>query len=517
MVKHTRRNFRNLLRLLAKKSPLGPLLLKKFRSRPHQEALQIGREKGWESAASWMLKDTGQSVLSDPSFHNMLRCKINYDIETEFLMVQLRKKLLLKTCSDSFKDSHIIEILVSLIVQAHNNEFVWQVTEEEKKFLRECETQIIERQFSKSKNRPLPLLLLLYQRAGQGVVSFNLHQEELAKLKLLTLDHRQEIDKLLNEVSALQAQSKTIEWNGKISKESSKQIACLYENYPYPRWLHWGINKPGSRISTLHQFFTNDELAFTKKPFTVLVAGCGTGSKAIAYAIEYGDNVHVVAIDFSRASLAYAKHMAKQHKVDNIEFIQMDLYDLHRWEGRFDIVECTGVLHHLPDPVKGGRALVASAKDSAIIHISVYSTKARSSLAYLRDKYNLTPKCSSNEIRYARMKIMQEDNEIIDNKMCLRDNFFDLNQCKDLLFHPLERTYTLSEVEVFLHEIELEFRGLERPDIIENQYWTRFPNQKDIGKIDAWNDFETNNPMAFSGLYEIWLKKSSEQQPKLES
>lgn len=55
-------------------------------------------------------------------------------------------------------------------------------------------------------------------------------------------------------------------------------------------------------------------------------------------------------IDFSEKSLGIAKEMAKKNSIKNIDFrfanLMEDLSDL----GRFDIVLCMGVLHHLSDP-----------------------------------------------------------------------------------------------------------------------------------------------------------------------
>jgi 2-polyprenyl-3-methyl-5-hydroxy-6-metoxy-1,4-benzoquinol methylase len=212
----------------------------------------------------------------------------------------------------------------------------------------------------------------------------------------------------------------------------------MYEEYPYPRWIDWDFPQPRTRINKLSNYFSQNELAFVNRPYNVLVAGCGTGSKAIEYAIGYGQNAKITAIDLSLTSLSYAKWKAERHNISNIEFVQMDLLDLPEIDITFDIVECTGVLHHLKDPAEGARAIIAPVKSNGIVHISLYSDLARKSIVELREKYNLVPDSTSDEIRKKRLEMMMNDADLIDNRLSLRWDFFDLHRCKDLLFHPLE-------------------------------------------------------------------------------
>ena len=55
----------------------------------------------------------------------------------------------------------------------------------------------------------------------------------------------------------------------------------------------------------------------------VLVAG-GTGQHAITTATKY-KNSFITAIDLSSKSLGYAKRKANELKIDNINFIKMDI------------------------------------------------------------------------------------------------------------------------------------------------------------------------------------------------
>ncbi len=97
------------------------------------------------------------------------------------------------------------------------------------------------------------------------------------------------------------------------------------------------------------------EIAFPVRP-KVLIAGCGTGQHAIVVAKQLPD-AEILAIDLSRASLAYATIRAEEASVRNLAFRQADILGLTSAQGPFDYIECCGVLHHTRAPAEGLVAL----------------------------------------------------------------------------------------------------------------------------------------------------------------
>ena len=66
----------------------------------------------------------------------------------------------------------------------------------------------------------------------------------------------------------------------------------------------------------------------------------------------------VVALDQSASSLDIARRRAAVRGLTNVEFVHASLIDLPRLGlGSFDYIVCSGVLHHLDDPVAGATAL----------------------------------------------------------------------------------------------------------------------------------------------------------------
>lgn len=75
----------------------------------------------------------------------------------------------------------------------------------------------------------------------------------------------------------------------------------------------------------------------------VLEYGCGTGSLALDLARNGAD---VVGIDISSVALARARKRTKRAKL-TVEFVEMDAQALEFPDGSFDVVNGSGILHHL--------------------------------------------------------------------------------------------------------------------------------------------------------------------------
>lgn len=46
-------------------------------------------------------------------------------------------------------------------------------------------------------------------------------------------------------------------------------------------------------------------------------------------------------------------------------------------EGQFDFINCVGVLHHLPDPIRGIQTLALKLAPGGLMHIFVYAELGR--------------------------------------------------------------------------------------------------------------------------------------------
>jgi SAM-dependent methyltransferase len=55
----------------------------------------------------------------------------------------------------------------------------------------------------------------------------------------------------------------------------------------------------------------------------------------------------------------------------------LSLYDCRQLAGEFDLINCVGVLHHLPDPIRGIQSLAAKLAPGGLMHIFVYAELGR--------------------------------------------------------------------------------------------------------------------------------------------
>ena len=74
-------------------------------------------------------------------------------------------------------------------------------------------------------------------------------------------------------------------------------------------------------------------------------------------------HARVLAIDLSLASLSYAKRMAENFGLGDIEFAQADIMMAGSIGRQFDFIDASGVLHHLADPWAGWKILLAFAPE----------------------------------------------------------------------------------------------------------------------------------------------------------
>jgi SAM-dependent methyltransferase len=107
---------------------------------------------------------------------------------------------------------------------------------------------------------------------------------------------------------------------------------------------------------------------------TVLEIGCGTGQMSLFLAS--GGRL-VVGADLSRASLLLAAHAARRFGIERVRFWETDLRLPALRSEAFDVVYCSGVLHHTPDPRASFRAIARLARPGGVLVIGVYNAYAR--------------------------------------------------------------------------------------------------------------------------------------------
>jgi len=107
---------------------------------------------------------------------------------------------------------------------------------------------------------------------------------------------------------------------------------------------------------------------------TVLEVGCGTGQMSLFLAT--GDRL-VVGADLTRASLELAATAGRRFGIERALFVETDLRNPGLRAGAFDVVYCSGVLHHTPDPRASFLSIARLARPGGVIVVGVYNAYAR--------------------------------------------------------------------------------------------------------------------------------------------
>ena len=173
-------------------------------------------------------------------------------------------------------------------------------------------------------------------------------------------------------------------------------LAAQYETLPYPerrpedearRLL---LGSPSHLREIDHWVF--GAARPRARPLRVLVAGGGTGDATVMLAEQmrrFGQAGSITQLDRSAASLAIGRARVAARGLD-VRFEEGSLLDLPASGlGPFDYIDCVGVLHHLPDPAEGLRALVAVLAPGGGLGLMVYAPHGRTGVYMVQDALRL--------------------------------------------------------------------------------------------------------------------------------
>ena len=271
---------------------------------------------------------------------------------------------------------------------------------------------------------------------------------------------------------------------------TSEEVRAQYEKNPYPRWTSCHHRAP-----------------VTQKAHDHLFAGCGTGYGLCQTAMMY-PKAKITAIDLSRASLSYAKQKAQELNLTNITFYQADILDLKKLDRRFDVIECSGVLHHMQDPLVGWKSLIGKLKPEGRMRIGLYSALGRVDVVAAREVIAQEGfEATHDGIKAAREAIATLPSDHPARRVLTRRDFYAKSSCRDLLFHVQEHRFTIQDVLQALEKLDVVFDGFDLQDrSILQSYHDLFPQDQKAQNLKNWETFEEKNPETFRGMYQFWCR-----------
>ncbi len=378
-------------------------------------------------------------------------------------------------------------------------------------------------------------------------------------------------------------------------------VKAMYEDNPYPRWSNVFSCIPGTAVCAFSTVTPRYEVQIAavsgsrgaaallpalrrggveeatggkQQHIRVLFAGSGTGRQALQMALAEPDAT-IVGIDLSAASLAYSirklrtdPQLTHLNSSGRIYFLQRNLLNLHSLpaagedeaDAKFDLIEVTGVLHHLQDPEDGLRALVSELRVGGAIKIALYSKTARdfsgvyaarrrivhsqgtegkvinASAADIRRGRELilaasrnvtsssspSPPLSSSTAEHSAATTSRSDESSAGDSSAdgeenerigrlVYGDFHSISDCRDLVFHVHEHAYTLPEVGRMLRRQSLSFLGFDMDANLRNAALNKYYKKHTKKKDDPWGHAKQATDGETGDDLELWHRVEMEQ------
>jgi SAM-dependent methyltransferase len=405
---------------------------------------------------------SGPHPLEEPLLLRLLEDVVIRDAALERLITETRRRML---------DEQLpLPVMTAIAHQCFNTEYVFEESAEERARLRDLREAMLAADIvpdhwcaAYAAYRPLGTL-------------------GAKKLPIASLVRRQVLEPA--EERRLAAEIPSL---GTAGSAVSARVQAQYEENPYPRWVRTQSSLPPD--------------VFSKAVSQVLVAGCGTGQNAIITAQRFA-GARVLAVDISRASLGYARRKTLELSIHGIEYRQADILGLGGLPERFDLIECSGVLHHMEDPLAGWRVLASLRTPGGLMRIGLYSELGRRAVVRARELIAAEGfKPDAEGIRACRAAIRARSDDALLATLARNEDFYSMSGCRDLLFHVQEHRFSLLQIEAMIARLGLRFLGFEFPD--SGETLARFKGNP--ASLADWHRFEGEFPDTFARMYQFWV------------
>jgi hypothetical protein len=156
----------------------------------------------------------------------------------------------------------------------------------------------------------------------------------------------------------------------------------------------------------------------------------------------------VVGIDLSSNSIQHTEELKSKYRLDNLEVHQLPVEQAGDLCRRFDKIICTGVLHHLPNPDAGLRALREVLAPGGALNLMVYAAYGRYGVYMLQEYVCLLEIGDSDEeiADFANTLMALPLDHPLARLLGESPDFRTKAGLADALLNPQDRAYTVSQL-----------------------------------------------------------------------
>ena len=228
-----------------------------------------------------------------------------------------------------------------------------------------------------------------------------------------------------------------------LQDKTTKSVTQFYEIEPFPNF-----SSDENKRSLLDK---GDNNYLSKKlkefiGFNKSFIEIGSGTSQLSNYLATGTNNKIYAFDPTETALRLGYNFASENNINNVTFINADIFDDVLEDEIFDFVWCSGVLHHTKDPFLGFKIIQKSLKPNGYILIGLYNKYGRFRTFVRQILYKI----------FGRKLIMFIDPYLrsLNKKTSQRK----INSwIRDQYEHPVEQSHTFDEVLKWFDDYDIEF------------------------------------------------------------
>lgn len=265
-------------------------------------------------------------------------------------------------------------------------------------------------------------------------------------------------------------------------------IKQQYEEFPYPqrdpseernRLLKTILDS----IPCINHFVFGGRFDFST-PLRVLIAGGGTGDSLIYLAQQLHDfdiPSEITYIDLSDAARRIAQSRAAARGLNKIRFEVGSLLNLDSLgPGKFDYINCSGVLHHLENPAEGLKALEQRLDPNGGMGLMLYAALGRTGVYPVQKMLRIIAPESypaAERIRIARKLVasLPELNWLRRNPALTEREWQSDSDLFDLLLNSQDQAYSIEEVANLTAMTGLRITSFMPPGLFEPSTYLKDP------------------------------------------